>query len=285
MENPKSAIKKTTLGVCMIVRDEETVLERCLSCLSSFADEIVVVDTGSSDRTKDIALRFTDRVFDYKWTDDFAAARNYSCGKSSCDYIMWLDADDVIGEDDQYRIRKWKENAGGDLILAGYDRPENGGIFLYPRIVKADAHFFWEGIVHEHLTQQNTSDRPTKTDVRTADFVIKHRNPGEPDYTRNIKLMEKIPKEKLLDSFWLCAQCFLDCVLAGETQRADYYLLLAEKSTTPFENRLSDYALINAVLKYHKKYDAMIRWNAIYLNNKEASEGGPEIDRDSLCHT
>jgi glycosyltransferase involved in cell wall biosynthesis len=85
-----------TLSVCMIVKDEEPVLARCLACARRFADEIIVVDTGSVDRTKEIAAGFTDRVYEYAWRDDFAAARNYSYSLANCDYIMWLDADDVV---------------------------------------------------------------------------------------------------------------------------------------------------------------------------------------------
>ncbi len=265
---------RKTLSVCMIVRDEEAVIERCLKNASKFADEIIVVDTGSVDRTKEIAGKYTELVYDYEWRDDFADARNYSYSFASCEYIMWLDADDVIDEENRQKIIAWKENAKGDLILAGYDRPENGGIYLYPRIVRADADFFWEGIVHEHLVQKRENDDHRETDVRTADFVIKHCNPEEPGYARNIKLMERIPKEELLGSFWLCSQCFLDCVLAGEKEKADYYLELAGKSRTPFEKRLSDYALINTVLKHHRKYDAMIRWNAMYLDCKKAKVEG-----------
>ena len=86
-----------TLSVCLIVKDEEEVLERCLSCLT-FADEIVVVDTGSRDDTRKIAARFTDKIYDFAWRDDFAAARNYAFSKATKDLVMWLDADDVIDE-------------------------------------------------------------------------------------------------------------------------------------------------------------------------------------------
>ena len=78
----------------MIVRDEEAVIERCLKNVSQFADELIVVDTGSVDSTRDIACKYTDLVYDYPWQYDFAAARNFSFSKATCDYILWLDADD-----------------------------------------------------------------------------------------------------------------------------------------------------------------------------------------------
>ncbi len=81
--------------------------------------------------------------------------------------------------------------------------------------------------------------------------------------------MEKLPPEELHGSFWLCANCFLDCVLAEESPKAEKYLRFAENSLTPFSERLNDYALINAVLKHHRKYDAMMKWNAMYLRCRE----------------
>ena len=65
-----------SVSLCMIVKDEEAVLSRCLTSVGDFADEIIIVDTGSKDRTKEIAWRFTDKIYDFAWRDDFAAARN-----------------------------------------------------------------------------------------------------------------------------------------------------------------------------------------------------------------
>ena len=75
-----------TLSVCMIVRDESPVLARCLDGVRVFADEIIIVDTGSVDDTKQIARRYTDRVYDFPWIDDFSAARNVSYSYASKDY-------------------------------------------------------------------------------------------------------------------------------------------------------------------------------------------------------
>ena len=85
-----------TLSLCMIVKNEADVLARALGNASAYADEIIVVDTGSTDGTKGIAKKLTDKVFDYEWHDDFAAARNYALSKATCDLWMWLDADDIV---------------------------------------------------------------------------------------------------------------------------------------------------------------------------------------------
>ena len=70
---------------------EEDVIGRCLESVRHLVDEINIVDTGSTDRTKEIAANYTKRIFDFKWIDHFAAARNFSFQQATCDYILWLD--------------------------------------------------------------------------------------------------------------------------------------------------------------------------------------------------
>ncbi|MBM69409.1 MAG: hypothetical protein CME43_08025 [Haliea sp.] len=84
------------LSLCMIVKDEAFFLRDCLSAAAPHVDELVVVDTGSSDNSRAIASNFTDRVFDYTWHDDYAAARNYSLAQARHEWILVLDADELI---------------------------------------------------------------------------------------------------------------------------------------------------------------------------------------------
>ena len=77
-----------TISLCMIVKNEEKVLARCLESAKGFADEIIIVDTGSQDRTKEIARAYTEKIYDFSWKDDFSAARNESFSKASMDYCM-----------------------------------------------------------------------------------------------------------------------------------------------------------------------------------------------------
>ncbi|MGD9363943.1 MAG: tetratricopeptide repeat protein, partial [Desulfobacterales bacterium] len=88
--------KKSSVSVCMIIKDEEKYLARCLASVKPIVDEMIVVDTGSSDRSKDIAIAFGARVYDYEWENDFAKARNYSISKASGEWILILDGDEVI---------------------------------------------------------------------------------------------------------------------------------------------------------------------------------------------
>lgn len=89
------------ISVCMIAKNEEKNMERCLAAIKPYGFEIVVVDTGSTDRTKEIAARYTDKIFDFTWIDDFSAARNFSLQRASNDYVLILDCDEVIAELDK----------------------------------------------------------------------------------------------------------------------------------------------------------------------------------------
>lgn len=106
-----------TLSLCMIVKNEETFLEQCLNSVKGLVDEIIIVDTGSTDRTKEIARRFTDKIFDFKWCDDFSAARNESLKHATGDWILVLDADEVIAERDYARIRNLIQNKDVDAYI------------------------------------------------------------------------------------------------------------------------------------------------------------------------
>ena len=98
--------KKPGVSLCMIVKDEETNLARCLASVKPIVDEMIVVDTGSTDRTRVIAEFFGARVFDFEWRGDFAEARNFSLSKAEGGWILIMDADEVISTLDYDHFRK-----------------------------------------------------------------------------------------------------------------------------------------------------------------------------------
>ena len=75
------------ISLCMIVKNEERVLNRCLKSIADLMDEIIIVDTGSTDQTKEIARKYTENIYDFEWKDDFSAARNFAFSKATKDYI------------------------------------------------------------------------------------------------------------------------------------------------------------------------------------------------------
>ncbi|HLC50000.1 MAG TPA: glycosyltransferase [Candidatus Nanoarchaeia archaeon] len=100
----------------MITKDEENYLEQCLNSVKSIIDEIIVVDTGSKDKTKDIAKKFNAKIVDFKWADDFSATRNKSLEQATKEWILVFDADEVLEEKDCLKIKDLIKNAGKETF-------------------------------------------------------------------------------------------------------------------------------------------------------------------------
>lgn len=139
------------ISLCMIVKNEEMCLARCLNCVKDIVDEIVIVDTGSTDNTKEIAYQFTDKVYDYEWIDNFSGARNFSFSKATKPYMMWLDADDILLEKDQLELKKLKQNLlpEVDMVMMKYftafDKEGNPTFSYYrERIMAKRMNYQWE---------------------------------------------------------------------------------------------------------------------------------------------
>ena len=146
------------ISLCMIVRNEENSLPRCLSTVKAFADEIIIVDTGSTDDTKAIAASFGAVVYDFTWVDDFSAARNFAFSKATKEYIFWLDADDYLKEEDQQRFMELKRSLpeGIDSVNMQYNLAfdADGNVtasLRRNRLVRRSCNFKWIGPVHEYL--------------------------------------------------------------------------------------------------------------------------------------
>ncbi len=182
-----------TISLCMIVKNEEDTLGRCLACVEGIADEIIIVDTGSSDRTKEVASAFTEKIYDYEWKDDFGAARNYAFSKASMEYCMWLDADDVIEKGEQKKLRCLKAGLTKqvDVVMAKYvtafDEDGAPSFFYYrERIVKNDGRFCWQGRVHEAIVPFGN--------IFYADAAIWHKKNRPTDADRNLRIYENMLK-------------------------------------------------------------------------------------------
>ena len=104
-----------TISCVMIVKNEEKILARCLDSIRDLMDEIIIVDTGSSDKTKEIAAKYTDKIYDFAWTGDFSDARNFAFSKATMDYIYSADADEVL--DDLVEYFGDSSDILGDTIL------------------------------------------------------------------------------------------------------------------------------------------------------------------------
>ena len=176
-----------TLSLCMIVKNEEQLLERCLNSCAPAFDEIIIVDTGSTDRTMQIAREYTSAVYPYVWEDDFAKARNYSFSLATGDYIMWLDADDVLRQGDLYKLMALKKSISPDIdiVMMRYDVgfDENGRVNMYyyrERMIRRTAGIQWQDPVHEFI--------PASGKGGQFDFSVTHRKPEIRDPGRNLAI-------------------------------------------------------------------------------------------------
>lgn len=183
----------------MIVKNEEEVLHQCLNSVMEICDEIIIVDTGSTDKTKEIAKQFTEKVINFKWIDDFSAARNFAFGQATMDYILWLDADDILLMEDQQKLNDLKNNLDVsvdavsmiyNIAFDEYDNPTFS--FRRNRLVKREKNFRWIGPVHEYLEVHGN--------ILAANIAIKHRKSNKTNQSiqsdRNLKIYENRLEKK-----------------------------------------------------------------------------------------
>lgn len=163
-----------TISICMIVKNEEHILARCLDSLAGLAEEILIIDTGSTDRTKEIARQYTDKIYDFQWVDDFSAARNYAFEKATMEYVYSADADEVLDETNRQRFKILKENllSEVEIVQMKYgNQLQYGTIYNFdeeyrPKLFKRIRKFSWMDPIHETI-----SITPV---IYDSDIVITH---------------------------------------------------------------------------------------------------------------
>ena len=192
-----------TVSLALIVRDEQRTLGRCLDSVAGAFDEIVVVDTGSRDATKEVARRYTDRVYDFEWCDDFAAARQFAFDRAGGDWVAWLDADDVVtgaefvgpaleAAPPEVRGFEWR------YVSARDEWGDATCEFWRERCVRNDGTFRWQGRVHEVLVSA-----PRQPLVRDERIVVDHRPErarAREKYRRNLRILRRERREAGADA-------------------------------------------------------------------------------------
>ena len=195
-----------TLSITLIVKNEQDNLARLLPLLT-FADEIVVVDTGSTDGTVEVARRYTDKVYYYAWRDDFSKARNYAISRATCEYIMWLDADDIVPCETQQSLTGWKKSSDiADFYYMRYSMQcEFPFWFWRERIVKRCSKCRFKGFIHETI--------PPFGITRYLDCEVMHK-PTSTHEDRNLQIYRKALAEhrrfSLRDKFYY-ARTLVEC--------------------------------------------------------------------------
>ncbi|SMC40383.1 glycosyltransferase [Sporomusa malonica] len=148
------------ISLCMIVKNEEELLRKCLEQIIPHVSEFIIVDTGSTDKTKEIARQFTSQIYDFDWCNDFSKARNFSISKASNDWILVLDADELVIEFDQNISASLAQI--GELTVGRIKRINSiedkwGPAWNTEKISRLfNRRFFhYEGMIHEQIVDKN----------------------------------------------------------------------------------------------------------------------------------
>ena len=147
------------ISLCMIVKNEAAILSRCLDSVCDLMDEIIIVDTGSTDDTKAVAAKYTDRIYDFAWNNDFSAARNFSFSLANMDYIYAPDADEILDEENRKRFLLLKEALLPEIeivqmkyrTVSEFNTVLNAKTEYRPKLFKRVREFEWIDPIHETI--------------------------------------------------------------------------------------------------------------------------------------
>ncbi len=212
-------MEKPTISLCMITKNEEDNLANCLNSVKDIVDEIIIVDTGSKDKTKEIAKKFNAKIFDFKWSDDFSAARNESLKHAAKDWILVLDADETLDEEGKKTIKELVKSKDNDAFLllqknytnessiAGFvdeEHKKDGktykgwyGSFI-ARLFRNNKGYEFEGTVHE-LVEPSVEKKKGK--IAATSVVVNNYGNSDPEVVKKkrkfyLELCKKKAKQK-----------------------------------------------------------------------------------------
>ena len=272
-----------TISVCMIVKDEEPVIRRCIESMRGIYDELIVVDTGSSDRTKEIAKECGAKVFDYVWQQDFADARNFAFSKANCEYIYSADADETLDEENRQRFLILKEHLNPEIDIVQmwyrnqlrYETVYNFDKELRAKLFKRLRPFIWEGAVHEQVRMSPV--------VFDADVEIDH-HPATSHASRDLEYFRRsVERGERLDAR-LHDMYARELTKAGTTEdfalARQYFLLAAEDETRSMDEIKQSFYILARAAREAGDRDTFLK----YALRDVASEATSEMCYELGCH-
>lgn len=260
------------LSICMIVKNEEKNLDRCLSSLKILVDigmaEIIIVDTGSTDRTLDIAKKYTERVYLFSWGGHFSEARNRSIQSAKGEYVLIMDADEKFSKTEinklisEFSSERYKEYNTYTLVIKSFTNPENTlyAAMVQHRIFRNNGNFYYNGAVHNqpklevpikdlnievlHYGYIMTDDIRDKKYLRTATLLKKE--------------LEKTPRNTYY-RYQLSTSYSMHGDLGKAVKEADIlYRLLKENKSSFLSNIMYYNNITNIYLESHRYNEAEI---------------------------
>jgi GT2 family glycosyltransferase/tetratricopeptide (TPR) repeat protein len=263
--------KKAKLSLCMIVRDNEGTIRPCLESIRPWVDEMIVVDTGSRDRTPEIARELGARIYEFPWCDDFSAARNESLRHATGEWIFWMDSDDTITADCGRQLRELalgshSENVFGYVIQVHCPAPgeydsEDVTVVDHVKLIRNHAPLRFEGRIHEQIIP---AIRRLGGDVAWTELYVTHSGADHSPETRarklerdfrllHLELQEKPDHPFVLFNFGMT---HVDAEQFGEAVRyLRRYLEVADPGESTFRK---GYALLVASLCRQDDFDGAL---------------------------
>lgn len=215
-------------SICLIAKNEEKRIERCLAAASKLDAEIVLVDTGSTDRTKELAAKYTDKIYDFEWCNDFSAARNFSISKATNDWILVLDCDEYVEDFDISQIKDFMDPVFYHYVglILRRNQMNNSDTCMDDWVERFfhKKHFHYEGIIHEQVRDNRGCA------IERCEVPITVYHDGYVDTPENLKkkairnevlLLEALKKEP--NNTYIYHQLGQSASLAGEPERALQY--------------------------------------------------------------
>lgn len=255
----------SNITLCMIVKNEEAFLEKCLSSVESFADEIIIIDTGSTDNSINIAHSFRAKVYRHEWDNHFAKARNEGITKAATEWILWLDADECLDIQDPETYKKALDNKEANLLflpiinfIGNHLDSDNQTSYVHyqPRLFRNHQGFQFIHRIHETLDGE-----PERMTTDILDLPILHYGYTEEitekkdKSSRNKKIL-KLEEDNDSHSPWI------EYHLASEYYREKEYNHAFEYVNQSIFNFLLEGLKPPSIL-YKLKYDILIQTNSL----------------------
>ncbi|MGN0346138.1 MAG: glycosyltransferase family 2 protein [Lachnospiraceae bacterium] len=271
-----------TVSVCMIVKNEANVLRRCLDSLQGLYEELIIVDTGSTDETKEIAAEYTQQIYDFAWVDDFSAARNFAFSKATKDYIYSADADEMLDEENRNRFLDLKKYILPEVEIVQmqyltrqeFNTTENYARDYRPKLYKRLRNFTWIDPIHESV---NLTPVVFESDIEI--LHLPESNHGKRDFGVFQKALAK--GQKL--SGKLQRMYARELMLAGseadfeDAEQNFLILALAEDGDLPEEMHTIGYIVLAHLHRLKHEDGEFFKWAMKSLCTKPCSEICMEI--------
>jgi len=257
------------VSLCMIVRDNEDTIEACLASIRPWVDEIIIIDTGSMDRTIEICRRFGAQVYSFPWCDDFSAARNESLKYATGDWIFWMDSDDIMPPDQGRLLRELVDRQHADNCL-GYvlqvrcpsRQPGNYTVVDHVKLFRRMPSLRFEHRIHEQIIP---SIRRAGGTVEFTKIYVVHAGSNQTSegrarkLERDLRILELELRERPDHPFVLfnLGMTYED---AGDHSRAEAHLRRCIECSGPGESQLGKAwsLLVNCLRSQGKGEEAVI---------------------------